>query len=103
MAMPPFEGAEAAHSCGNKLCFSPNCVRWATHLENEQDKIAHGTRMMGEKHGSAKLTAEQVLEIVKDTRPGPAVAADYGISHGQVWHIRTGISWSHVTGIRKAA
>jgi hypothetical protein len=43
---PPTGSEEAAHSCGNGHlgCVARNHLRWATKLENEQDKIGHGTR-----------------------------------------------------------
>lgn len=38
---------EAAHSCGNGHlgCVNRHHLRWATHIENEKDKITHGTRL----------------------------------------------------------
>ena len=49
---------EAAHSCGNggKACSNPRHLRWATRVENEEDKILHGTR-------NPKLTEEDVRTI----------------------------------------
>lgn len=41
---PPFEGAQAAHWCGNASCVNPAHLRWATQKENEEDKYRHGTR-----------------------------------------------------------
>lgn len=41
---PPFDGAQAAHNCGNASCVNPAHLRWATAKENEEDKYRHGTR-----------------------------------------------------------
>lgn len=41
---PPFDGAQAAHSCGNSGCVNPAHLRWATQRENDEDKYRHGTR-----------------------------------------------------------
>lgn len=37
------EGCEAAHSCGNALCINHRHLRWATHCDNMQDAVRHGT------------------------------------------------------------
>lgn len=34
---------ETAHSCGNSLCVNPRHLRWATHCENMNDAVKHGT------------------------------------------------------------
>lgn len=48
---PPTPEHEAAHNCGNghEGCAAPNHVRWATKLENEADKLIHGTRLLRNK------------------------------------------------------
>lgn len=58
-------GQEAAHSCGNghRGCIAGKHLRWATHIENEEDKKIHGTLPQGETHHSAKLTREDVINI----------------------------------------
>lgn len=40
---PPSETHQAAHQCGNSACVNPRHLRWATPLENGQDKVAHRT------------------------------------------------------------
>lgn len=61
----PVDKDHAAHNCGNRLCVNPQHLRWATHAENMQDKVLHGTnwRHRGEAHANSKLTAAQVAEI----------------------------------------
>lgn len=60
----PVDGRnDVAHSCGNRLCVNPHHLRWATRSENEADKLQHGTHNRGERHGMAKLSAAEVLEI----------------------------------------
>lgn len=62
---PPDPRSEAAHSCGNGHlgCVNPKHLRWATHTENEGDKISHGTSQHGERNRQAKLTEQEVRQI----------------------------------------
>lgn len=84
---PPFTDAQAAHSCGkgNKACVNPHHLRWATRLENENDKVIH---YAGRVFGTQKLTDKQVLEIFLDPRPYKTIAPDFGISASYVTAIK---------------
>lgn len=96
---PPFEKAEAAHSCGkgHEACVNPNHLRWATSLENKLDKIIHGTSNRGERHPLAKLTVEQVRAIRADARPNAVIAADYPVSRRTIADIKRRAAWQHVS------
>lgn len=54
-----------AHACGRGRggCVNPAHLRWATRVENEADKIEHGTSNRGKNNGQAKLTEAEVREI----------------------------------------
>lgn len=62
---PPTQKHHAAHSCGNgnKGCVNPNHLYWATCIENQNDRIKHGTTNRGERQGQSKLTTGDVLKI----------------------------------------
>lgn len=62
---PPTPLHVAAHSCGkgHEGCVNPKHLRWATHSENEMDKVIHGTIIRGSDVKSAKLTEIDVLKI----------------------------------------
>lgn len=59
----PTEKHEVAHTCGNGGCVNPHHLRWATHRENEADKLRHGTRLFGERNHLCRLTATDVEQI----------------------------------------
>ena len=40
---PPSPEHEVAHNCGDRRCINPRHLRWATHQENMDDCVAHGT------------------------------------------------------------
>lgn len=98
---PPSKKHEAAHSCGNGHlgCISKKHLRWATRQENEDDKIVHGTRMIGSMHGQAKLTEDEVREIRKlaSNRPGTELAKMFGVSTSAINLILRHKTWVHVT------
>lgn len=87
----------ATHRDGNSLNNDESNLRWATCLENEQDKRLHGTVARGEKQGASKLTELDVRAIRKDTRSQRRIAADYGITQANVSSIVLKKSWAHIT------
>lgn len=51
---------------------------------------------LGERHASAKLTAEQVRAIRADPRSGTLLAAEYGVSTMAISNVRRRKTWRHV-------
>lgn len=93
----PSPSHEVAHGCGQSLCINPRHLRWATHVENENDKLVHGTRNVGERGGGAKLTESQAREIAASRgTPSAMLAARYGISQATIQGIRAGRTWKHL-------
>jgi hypothetical protein len=84
----------AAHSCGVKTCVNPRHVRWATKLENENDKLGHGTLTRGEKHGCSKLTADDVLAIRASTGSQREIAREFGVTQQTVSDIKRKRRWA---------
>lgn len=95
----PFEGAEAAHSCGNGHlgCVNPKHLRWATTEENLEDRKRHGRMKTGEAAPQSKLTLEQVREIrsLKGVRSGVDVAKMFHVRPGCITRIWKGQRWKH--------
>lgn len=100
----PSERHEAAHSCGNGHlgCINPNCLRWATPEENEEDKAIHDRVKKGDAHWKSALTVENVLLIMSDPRGSKLLSRELGVSDSQIRLIRRGGSWNHVTGLPPA-
>ncbi len=97
---PSVKSLHAAHTCGNGHlgCCNPKHLYWATKLENEHDKIKHGTTNQGERHGNAKLTDSKVRAIREFayTCQGQTIADLFGISKTTVYKIIRGELWGHV-------
>jgi hypothetical protein len=72
---PPIPSMEAAHSCRNRHCVAPAHLRWATHVENEGDKVTDGTVVRGHRISHAKLTVDDVLAVRRDHAAGTSTSA----------------------------
>lgn len=105
----PTKYHEVAHWDGDRLNNAPSNVRWATHKENEADKIRHGKVASGdrngrrlhperyprgERHPMSKLTDVQVSVarqvLAADMIPMSDVAILLGISYTQIKNIKKG-------------
>lgn len=97
---PPTPAHEAAHSCGrgHHGCVNPNHLRWATHIENLADQIAHDTRAWGERHYAAIITEDQVRTIRQQakTHARRDIAIMHGLKPAHVDKIIAKTIWRHV-------
>ena len=80
-----------AHSCGVRRCINKRHLRWATQVENEVDKLTHGTRQ-------SKLTEKQVLFIrnLHGVVPQKLLASHFKVSLGTVEQILARKIWRHL-------
>lgn len=73
---------------------------WGTRKENEQDKLLHGSRHVGEKHSNAKLTAQKVRQLIYEHRTGlfsfGELAVQFNISITTAWQIINKKRWKHL-------
>ena len=107
----PQPGMQVAHGDGVPTNNRPENLRWATNQENADDRKIHGTDPVGSKNPNAKLSEEQVSEIIirvktlprssggARIRKGalPALAAEYGVTHSCLKQIMGGTNWAHVS------
>ena len=93
------EGMHILHKCDNPCCINPDHLFEGTNLDNMKDKMEKGRQpsTKGEQNGSAKLTAKDVREILKDDRRHVEVAKDYPICSAHICRIRKRKIWKHIT------
>lgn len=101
---PPSPGTQAAHSCGkgHEGCCNPRHLRWATAIDNENDKREHGTDNRGTRNGQVKLTEKVVLAVVAMRQDGASYAeiqSRYSIQTQTLSSILNGHNWEWLTGI----
>ena len=87
---------QAAHRCGVKACVAKAHLRWATRVENEADKLIHGTHLRGERQNGAKLTEADVLKIrsLRGKLPQSQIAQEFGVMQQLISRIQTGQRWA---------
>lgn len=97
----PSPDHEVAHGDGCKLNNAPSNLRWATHAENEQDKVLHGRSNRGERQGRSKLKAPEVLLIRQRLASGQdqeTIAVAFGVARTTISSIAIGKSWAWLSG-----
>jgi hypothetical protein len=90
------DGMVVRHKCRNK-CVNPEHLEIGTHAENNQDMIRDGTSTRGERSASAKLTADQVLEIRRRSAESRSeLAKEFGLHYMYIGQIIRSERWKHI-------
>jgi hypothetical protein len=99
------DGLYVLHSCDNPPCVNPQHLRVGTGTENIGDrtdrKRGKEHRQRGESNDNAKLTEEQVRQIIAELQRLPrrsqaSIAAQFGIKQPQVSRIMRRENWGHL-------
>ena len=105
------DGLCVLHRCDNPPCCNPGHLFLGTNLDNIADKMVKGRQARGEsvrgnhEHlkgevvATARLTAEQVMEIRRRDVAGESpreIANDVGLSATQILYVVTGKAWAHL-------
>ena len=91
---PIAPGLSVLHRCDNRACVRPDHLFLGTVAENNADMRTKGRQVRGDRHGRAKLTAEQAAAIKADSRSIVAIARAYGVSTSAISHLRHGRNWT---------
>lgn len=93
---PPGEEMVARHKNGIRHEDRLDNLEWGTSQDNSDDMIRHGTRPIGVKNASAKLTEDQVRLIRESSESSPVLAEQFGVDRQTIWRIRAGPGWPHL-------
>ncbi len=91
------------HKCRNKNCIEIAHLELGTAQDNVNDQIRDGTKLEGGKHHCAKLTDNDVKNIVdqKDKISKTELSNQHNISVQTIDDIYKGKTWNSVTGLPK--
>jgi hypothetical protein len=95
------DGLLVCHKCDNRKCVNPNHLFLGTPKENSLDMFAKGRApvVIGERHGSAKLTENQVIDIRRRYKAGAVqrtLAKEYGVNPMAINKIVHNKTWRHI-------
>lgn len=93
---PRPEGMVVRHLDGDSHNNHADNLQWGTQLENEADKVLHGTVVRGERHPYARLTEDQVRAIRGSSGSNTELARLFGVAPTTIHNARSGRTWKHV-------
>ncbi len=94
---PIEEGKVIRHKCDNRLCINPEHLEVGTRYENNMDRDMRDRTAKGQTITCAKLTEEQVVQILNtDHLSYMGLAIKYGVSKGTIQRIKERKTWKHV-------
>lgn len=96
------EGCECAHANGGRADNRLENLSWKTPVDNNADKVAHGTLLRGDRCPWAKLDAAAVAAILHRRAAGEScgqIAKTLNVRKQAVSDVCTGRRWGHLTGI----
>lgn len=91
------DGLLVRHKCDNRLCVNPEHLELGTIQDNVNDREIRGRGSKGESRPSAKLNAQQALEIFHAEGKYKDIAKVYNISKEVVCQIKNKRKWKSVT------
>jgi hypothetical protein len=101
---PIRDGLFVCHTCDVRACVNPDHLWLGTTTDNIRDAWSKG-RMKpipvtkGEEQYAAKLTEDNVRDILTKRLTTYEFADLYGVSPANISHIWTGRNWRHVSGL----
>jgi hypothetical protein len=97
------KGLCVCHYCDNPSCVNPKHLFLGTTQDNTRDMVIKGRNAMGDRNSGAKLTEQQIFEILNIAKNeglyrglAPKLAKLYNIHRSQMWAIITRNKWKHL-------
>lgn len=94
----PTGAPHTRHRDGDKTNNRLSNLVYGTVAENEADRRAHGTLLLGSRHPAAVLTEAQAkrIRVAPTLQRAYELALQYGVSANHGWSIYTGKTWKHL-------
>ena len=85
------------HSCDNPACVNPDHLFLGDKYANMDDRDNKGRQRMGENHGNAILTDNDIRAIRKSSGTLKELGLKFGTHYSNIALIKKGLAWKHVT------
>ena len=93
-------GCVVLHTCDNPPCCEPMHLELGTHEDNVEDRVHKGRSARGERHGRAKLTADDAAAIrrrrAECTESLASLAREFGVHPRAIAKVLSGETWNDV-------
>lgn len=93
---PKLEGLHALHANDDKTNNSVLNLRYGTPEENETDRKKNDKICLGERHGCARLTNDDIFSIRAADKGDISLARKFGVGLPHIWAIRARRVWKHI-------
>lgn len=90
------KGLWVLHKCDNKKCIRPSHLFLGDGSDNVHDALLKGRHAIEERHGLAKLTRPDVIQIRKSNDSGVMLAKRFGVTTSTVSCVRRRKTWRTV-------
>ena len=84
------------HRDGDRANNKLTNLYYGDRYDNAADAILHGTQVKGERQHAAKLTEDEVINILQSKESGASLARKLGVTSACISLIRTRKNWRHV-------
>lgn len=104
LGKPPKGKRHVMHRDDDKTNNKVTNLKWCSHKENMEDKVAKGIQLKGTDISTAVLTNAKVRKAVAMLEAGKTpkvIAESFGVTNGVIKALQRGITWSHITGFTK--
>lgn len=100
---PPSRRQQCRHLNGDPSDARLENLAWGTPVQNQADRVLHGTSNRGSRNGQSKLSEADALEIRHLWGTGDLSLQEIGnrfqVSKSAVWGIVHGKDWSHLPAV----
>jgi len=99
---PIYDNLFVRHTCDNPKCVNPNHLILGTHQDNMNDMCSRNRQAKGELNGLAKLTEDDVRDILENTKLEKytnltEIGEQYNVCTDTIRRIFIGKNWKHIT------